>query len=79
VGEHKDQQSGQATKGIGGSDPRDEGEPSKQRPGHSGQPDEMPLTMGSNGGGRDDDQPGATDSGRKPGGTEVHSQHRKAS
>lgn len=122
MAEHKDHDSGQATKGIGGSDPRqhnptstgrgesgsspDEssrgvargstgrgrmsnesdrtahsgpGESGSNRPSHPGQPDEMPLTMGSNGGGRDDNQPAGTDAGSKPRGTEAHSQHRKAS
>jgi hypothetical protein len=122
MAEHKDQQSGQATKGVGGSDPRqhnetstgrgesgsarDEsrrsvanqstsdgrssnesdrgtrsgsGEAGSHKPSHSSQPDEMPLTLGSNGGGRDDEQPANADSGRKPAGTEAQSQKRKAS
>ena len=121
MAEHKETQSGQASKGIGGSDPRQQNPTSTSRgetnpdreessrgvargstgsgrmsnesdraahqhaehggdrPGLPSQPDEMPLTMGSNGGGRDDDQPAGTDSGPKPRGTEVHPQHRKAS
>ncbi len=120
MAEHKDKESGQATKGIGGSDPRqhnetstgrgesgsarDEttrgvahgstgsgrmsnesdadsgsGESGSHRPNHPTQPDEMPLTLGSNGGGANDDQPAGTDSGRGPKGTEVHNDRRKAS
>lgn len=120
MAEHKDQHSGQATKGSGGADPRqtnktstgrgesgsardessrgiaqgstgsgrmsDESDRSghsdesgSRRPSHERQPDEMPLTLGSNGGGRDDDQPAGTDQGRSPRGTGAHSEGRKAS
>ncbi len=70
MAEHKDPQSGQATEGIESGD---------NRPSHPAQPDEIPLTLGSNGGGRGDNQPAGTDSGRTPRGTEVHSEQRKAS
>lgn len=136
MAEHKEHESGQSTKGIGGSDPRQHSESSTgrgesnsareesrrgvaqgstsggrssnesdsdmrgnresgnresgtHRPGHGAQPDEVPLTMGSNGGGREDNQPAGTDTGRKPRGTESHEagthagtqnkEHRKAS
>jgi hypothetical protein len=114
MSEHKDRQSGQATRGIGGSDPRPHNETStgrdesgsvrgesrqstsggrssnesdraaqsesgEHRPSHPAQPDERPLTLGSNGGGRYDNQPADTDSGCKPRGTEAHSGRRKAS
>lgn len=123
MAEHKDQQSGQAEKGIGGSvprqhkdtsaggsesgsvrdesrrgvvhgstsggrssnetdrspNPRGDRESGQPRPGHPAQPDEMPLTPGSNGGGREDDQRSGTDSGRGPRGTEAHPEDRKAS
>lgn len=118
MSEYKEQQSGQASKGVGGSDPRQHNPTSTGRgesgsardessrgvaqgatgsgrmsnesdraahkddsgrhhPIHLGEPDKM--TLGSNGGGRDDEQPAGTDSGRKPGGTEKHGEQRKAS
>jgi hypothetical protein len=80
MAEHKDRQSGQATRGIGGSDRvAHAGKPGTHRPTHPGKPDEMPLTMGSNGGGREDNQPAGTDVGRKPRGTEAHPDHQKTS
>jgi hypothetical protein len=119
MAEHKEQQSAQAMKGVGGSDPRQHNQTSTGRgesasardessrgiaqgstgsgrmsnesdrvghrgesagrPGHPAQPDEMPLKLGSNGGGRNDDQPAGSDSARPPRGTESHSEQRKAS
>lgn len=128
MAEHREEHSGQASKGIGGTDPREHnetstgrgasgsardesrrgvahgstsggrssngsdrepragGDASQHRPSHPGQPNEMPLTMGSNGGGRDDDQPAGTMQGRQPRGTESHKReaeperkHRKTS
>ena len=54
-------------------------ESSTQKPSHPGEPDEMPLTLGTNGGGREDDQPAGTDQGRAPRGTEAPRRDRKAS
>jgi hypothetical protein len=119
MAEHKEAQSGQATKGIGGTDPRqhnktstgrgesgsardenargvahgssgsgrmsnesdrdEPGESGAHRPSHRAEPDDMPLTLGSNGGGPKGDQPSGSETGRGPRGTEVRSEGRKAS
>ena len=121
MAQHKESQSGQASKGVGeanlrqhspnstgrgergsapddsnrgvargstGSGPmsnesdrtsRHDTEAGSPGPGNPSESDEMPLTLGSNGGGRNDDQSPDTGSGGGPRGTEAHPQHRKAS